>query len=103
MVTKKSKGKTAAVFKTFYKICGDTKSQQEQVAMIDPVSKVAIFEPDEIKSVSLKYCVDLLTQHTANANFDDDYFLQDMIHILRCEDVSEDNNVGFDMGILRID
>ena len=63
--------------------------------MIDPVDKVAIFEPDRIKSVSLKYCVDLLNQHATNANFEDNYFIQDMIHLLRCEDMSEADNEEF--------
>ena len=85
MTTKKNKGRCAAVFKTFQKICGNKKANQEQVSMIDPVSKVAIFDPSELKSVSLKYCVDLLTQHTANDDLEKDFFIQDIIHLVRNE------------------
>ena len=92
MTVKKSRGRSAAVFNTFQKICGDKKSNQEQVAMIDPVSKVPIFEPNEIKAVSLKYCVDLLTKRNVDEKYEDDFFIQDMIHLVCCEDVSDYND-----------
>ena len=87
---KKSRGRCAAVFNTFQKICGDKKAKQEQVSMVDPESNIAIFDPKELKSVSLKYCVDLLTQHTANDDLEKDFFIRDIIHLVCSEEVSED-------------
>ena len=58
MTVRKSRGRCAAIFNKLKKICGDKKSGQEQVAMIDPASKLPVFEPNQIKSVSLNYCVD---------------------------------------------
>ena len=92
MTVKKSRGRCAAVFNTLKKICGDKKSGQEQVAMIDPASKLPVFEPNQIKSVSLKYCVDLLTKRNVDDNYEEDFYIQDMIHLIRCEDIYNEEN-----------
>ena len=57
MLRKKSKGKSAAIFHTLQKICGSKKSNQEQVCMKHPQTNLEIYEPKEIKAVSLQYCV----------------------------------------------
>jgi hypothetical protein len=36
--------------------------------------------------VSLQYCVDLLTKRRVDEEFKDNYYLQDIIHLLRCEE-----------------
>ena len=59
--------------------------------MIDPLTNLQVFEPDEIKTVSLKYCVDLLTKRNTNDDYDDDYFIQEMVHLVRCEDNKDDD------------
>ena len=86
MVKKKSKGNSAAIFQTLNKICGNKKSNQEQVCMLNPKTNLQIFEPKEIKTVSLQYCVDLLTKRNVYEEFKDNYYLQDMIHLVRCEE-----------------
>ena len=85
MTTRKTKGRSAAIFGTLQKICGGKKSSQEQVAMIDPCSKLSIFDPNEIKTVSVQYCVDMLTKHNSYEDYADNYYIQDMIHIIRSE------------------
>ena len=87
---RKNKGHSAAVFNTMRKICGDKKEGQEQVAMIDPETKSWIYEPMKIKEVSLKYCVDLLTKHNSDKKHEDYFFIQDMIHLVRCEEINDD-------------
>ena len=87
---KKNKGHSAAVFNTMRKICGDKKEGKEQVAMIDPETKSWIYEPMKIKEVSLKYCVDLLTKHNSDKKNEDYFFIQDMIHLVRCEEINDD-------------
>ena len=86
MTLRKGKGRSAAIFNTLNKICGAKKSGQDQVAMIDPESKLPIFDPNQIKSVSLKYCVDLLTKRNTDPEFEDYLYIQDMLHLVRCED-----------------
>ena len=61
MTIKKSKGRCAAVFNTFQKICGDKKAKREQVSMVDPDSNIAIYDPKELKSVSLKYYANMFS------------------------------------------
>ena len=56
---RKSKGKTAAIFKTFDKIKGKSKDEPELVAIKDPETEEFIFSPDELKKAYLKYCVHL--------------------------------------------
>ena len=86
MLKKRSKGKSGAIFNTLQKICGSKKSNQEQVSMKDPQTNLEIYEPNEIKAVSLQYCVDLLTKRRFDEEFKDSYYLQDILHLLRCED-----------------
>ena len=64
MLMKQTKGKSSAILSTLQKICGNKKSNQDQVSMKDPNSNLEVFEPNEIKTISLQYCVDLLTQRT---------------------------------------
>ena len=91
MLLKQSKGKSAAVFNTLKKICGSKKVGQEQVAMRDPNTNIVVFEPREIKKVSLQYCVDLLTKREIYNEHKDYFYIQDMIHVLRYGDKSKDD------------
>ena len=98
MMMKNSKGKSAAIFKTLQKINGSKKTNQEQVAMKHPETDLEIFEPKEIKSASLEYCVNLLTKKNCHEEYKDDFYIQDMIHLLRCEEEEDDeyNELQFD-------
>ena len=92
MLTKKSKGRSAAIFSNLKKICGDKKANQEQVAMKDPKTNLEVYEPNIIKTVSLEYCVNLLNVRNFYDEHKDYYYLQDMIHLLRCRDDSRDDS-----------
>ena len=91
MMIKQKKGRSAAIFKTLTKICGDRKETQEQVAMIDPLTRAWIYEPNQIKEVSLKYCVDLLTQRNIDKKHEQYFFVQDMLHWVRYQDMQQQN------------
>ena len=91
MLLKQSKGKSAAVFNTLKKICGSKKVGQEQVAMRGPNTNIVVFEPREIKKVSLQYCLDLLTKREIYNEHKDYFYIQDMIHVLRYGDKSKDD------------
>ena len=92
MLLKQTKGKSAAVFSTLRKIVGSKKMGQEQVSMRDPKTNLEVFEPDDIKTVSLQYCVDLLTERNVYDEHKDYYYVQDMIHVLRCEENTNDDD-----------
>ena len=57
---KYTKGKAAAVFSLKDKVLGKKKTQQEQVVVTDPETGVDVYCPEEIKRVSLNFCVNLL-------------------------------------------
>ena len=59
---KSNKGKAAAIFSLRDKVLGMKKSSQEQVAVINPVTGHYVYTAEEIKQVSLDYCVNLLTK-----------------------------------------
>ena len=58
---KVKKGKAASVFNLKDKIIGSKKKQQEPAVIKDPNTKKIVTNIEEIKRISLKYCVDLLT------------------------------------------
>ena len=58
---KKEKGRAAAIFKLKERIVGPKKNPLEPLMLIDPETGFEVMEPEEIKRVSLHYCVELLT------------------------------------------
>ena len=58
--------------------------------MKHPETNLEMFEPKEIKSASLQYCVNLLTKKNCHDEYKDYYYIQDMIHPLRCEDEEDE-------------
>lgn len=60
--------------------------------MKDPKTNLEVFEPNIIKTVSLEYCVNLLNERNFYDEHKDYYYLQDMIHFLRCRDDSRDDS-----------
>ena len=85
---RKSKGKTAAIFKTFDKIKGKSKDEPELVAINDPETEEFIFSPDELKKAYLKYCVHLLDNKAVDPDFADEIECENMLHYLRMKDDS---------------
>ena len=58
---KSKKGKSASVLSLKEKVLGSKKAKQEPAVVKDPDTNKLVTDVDEIKRVSLKYCVDLLT------------------------------------------
>ena len=92
MVLKKEKGKSAAVFHTLDKISGNKRSSQGQVCMVDPSTKLPMFDPENIKSAAAYYVKDLLQNQFYSNDHERFYYLQEMIHYVRCNDV-ESNEI----------
>ena len=90
LMMKKSKGKSASIFNTLKKILGNKKAEQEQIMMMDPISKEPLLDQHSIKQASLQYVVDLLNNKSKDENYTDFYYIQDMIHIIRSEDNNEE-------------
>ena len=60
--------------------------------MVDPATKVPMFEPDEIKSAAVNYVKDLLQNQFLSKDYERFYYLQEMIHFVRCHD-AESNEI----------
>ena len=97
---KMSKGKTAAIFKTFDKIRGKSKDGPELVSMKDPETNHFIFSPEEIKKTSLKYCVSLLNNRKIDPDFKNEIEFENLIHYFRMRKFS---NVDDEEELLRDD
>ena len=78
MMRKKFKGRSSAIFSSLKTIAGDKKVGQEQISMIDPKTKLQIFEAKEIKRASLEYCCDLLnSKKCEDEDFGKYFFIED--------------------------
>ena len=69
---KNTKGRSAAIFSLKAKIVGSKSSKQEATVLIDPKSKSEVTTPEDIKRVSLQYCVDLLTNMKPKEDYIED-------------------------------
>ena len=67
----KTNGNSAAVFKLRDKILGSKKSPQDPIAVIDPDTGFHVYSPSEIKAVSWKYCVNLLSKKEPKQEYAD--------------------------------
>ena len=76
---KLSKGKTAAIFKTFNKIKEKSKDGPELVAMKNPETNDFIFSPAELKKAFLKYYSNL----PDNRKIADEIECEKLVHYLR--------------------
>ena len=80
---KNSKGGCAAIFKLRDDVIGPKKLGQEQTAMIHPESNELIFNKDDIKDLTVKYCADLLTNRNPKRGFEEDIDLKNLVHDIR--------------------
>ena len=86
------KGRSAAIYKLFDNVNGSKKMGQDPVAMVDPVSKQLVFDPSEIKQVSLKYCTNLLQKSAPDPEYEKEIFVQDMLHLVRSQGNDDDED-----------
>ena len=88
---KKCKGKAAATFKLRNKILGNKKAPQDTIAIIDPETGFQVFEPEKIKGVSLKYCVNLLSNREASEGYREIIRYKESLHFMRMSEEISDN------------
>ena len=84
---KESKGKAAAVFKLKDSIFGNKKSPLDPVALKDPNTGLLVTTPQEIKRVSLAYCVNHLTNREPKPEFRDQYAAKVFLHEIRMREI----------------
>ena len=85
------KGKSAAVFKIRRDIVGSKSSTSEPTTIIDPDSGDVLFEPEEIKTASLKYFKELLTNREPSKGYEDDVMIKNILHRKRMvEEIEND-------------
>ena len=51
-----------------------------------PKTKTEVTTPEEIKRVSLQYCVDLLTNRQPKEDFAEDVLVKENVHLIRIEE-----------------
>ena len=88
-----NKGKSAAVFGLHKKVVGSKKSAQEQVAIINPETGNYVYTADEIKKVSLNYCVHLLRKKEPEGKFKEIVAYNESIHEIRMKE-EVDNDIS---------
>ena len=92
----KKKGKCAVVFKMKAKVTGEKKEGAEAVAIKDPDDGSMLYEPDEIKSASLKYCQDLLKDSEPDPEFSSEVEVKKLLHEIRMsEHIVDDDHEEF--------
>ena len=77
---KESKGGSAATFRLRAKILGEKKEKQEAVVVEDPSTEEIIFEAKKIKSTSLNYLKNLLTNREPKEEYENDIKVIRMLH-----------------------
>ena len=105
---RKSKGKTAAIFKLKDKVIGNKRGEQEAITMKHPETKEVLSKRSEIKNAALAYCVDLLDNRKPKAGYENEIKIKDIIHEIRMkENLEKDIDLSTEMfeeslNILRI-
>ena len=87
----KKKGRCGAVFKLKSKVTGEKKEASEAVVIKDPESGNLIYEPDEIKEASLKYCQNLLKDNVPDEEYSCEVKVKELLHDVRMKEVLEND------------
>ena len=78
------KGRSASIFALKDKVVGKKKIEQEATVVKDPSdNNKEVTKPDEIRSISLKYCTELLTNRAPNKDYIEDIQWKKDIHEIR--------------------
>ena len=91
---KTKKGKSAVVFKLKENVLGSKKAQQEPAVVKDPDTEKLVTDVEEIKRISLEYCVDLLTNRKPKPGYEEIIEKKKEIHEERMNEIIE-NDVEF--------
>ena len=62
------------------------------VAMKDPESGDLIFDPKALKIASIKYCVNLLQNTDIDPDYEDEIYVENLVHYLRCKEENEEDD-----------
>ena len=89
--TKATKGRSAAIFNLRDKVLGKKKTQQDAAVVINPESGENVYTPSEIKSVSLKYCVNLLSSKEPKKGYEEVAKYKEYIHNERMAELVDDD------------
>ena len=94
---KSTKGRSAAVFSLRAKVLGEKKVRQEAAAVEDPVTKVIIYDAENVKDTSLEYLKNLLSNRKPKEEYEKDLRIINLLHDRRMtEDIEEDNELTKD-------
>ena len=85
------KGKASAVFNLKERILGSKKSHQEPVVLVDPETKSEVFHPQDIKRVTLNYCVNLLKNKEPKEEYKEIVRFKERVHLERMEEIIDDD------------
>ena len=84
---KATKGISAAVFKLREGVLGSSKSSSDPIIINDPVSGSPVMSPDQIKSITLNYCVKLLTNREPKSGYFEVIRKKEQLHEIRMKEV----------------
>ena len=88
-----SKGKIARIFKLKDEVVGGKKVAQEATSIKIPETGEIITDPMRIKSESLKFCENLLTNRLPKPEFEEELRAKERLHALRMKEKIVDNDV----------
>ena len=88
---KETKGRAAAVFNLKKSILGSSISSREPYIVIDPNTGIEVMTPTEIKRLTLKYCVSLLTNREPKDLYYEHIQRKKQLHWLRMNEVIEND------------
>ena len=80
---KKTKGRSAAIFKLKESILGSKKVGQEAVAMEDPENGMLIVEKEKLKEASSKYVSKLLTNRDPKCEYKREFEFMESLHTIK--------------------
>ena len=89
---KASKGNSAAVFKLRDEVLGSSKQGLDPVVLLDPNTNLPVMTPEEIKTITLNYCVNLLSVRQPSEEYASQYERKVTLHNLRMNEII-DNDV----------
>ena len=96
---KKEKGRAAAVFKLKENIVGPKKNPLDPVILTDPETGFDVMEAEDIKRVSLRYCVKLLTNRAPKEKYVEQFKRKERLHLLRMQECIEQDVDELSLGM----
>ena len=92
---KETKGRSAASFNLKAKILGEKKESQEAVVVENPETGEIVFEAEQIKTISLDYLKNLLTNREPKPEYVNDLKVIKLLHSARMNQIVEESDDVF--------